>query len=90
MGREGLPRLCSFLLALWQRRVFNYFWKMDMKRCELKGCERQREVLTVKALNVAPEAQAVLARDEVWSRSLQSRGREAWRQMHHGKSTETF
>lgn len=28
----------------------------------------------MKALNVAPEAQVVLARDEVWSRSLQSGG----------------
>lgn len=74
LGREDLPRLCSFLLALWQRRMLNYFWKMDMKRCELNGCERQREVLMVKALNVAPEAQAVLARDEVWSRNLQSGG----------------
>lgn len=74
LGREGLPRLCSFLLALWQRRVFSYFWKMNTKRCEFNGCERQREVLTVKALNVAPEAQVVLARGEVWSRSLQSGG----------------
>lgn len=66
--------MCSCLFALWQRRVFNYFWKMSMKRYKFNGCERQREVLTVKALKVVPEAQVVLARDEVWSRSLQSGG----------------
>lgn len=51
--------MCSLLFALWERRVFYLFWKMCMKRCELNGCERHREVL--RGLNLAPEAQVALA-----------------------------
>lgn len=53
--------MCSLLFALWERRVFYLFWKMCMKRCELNGCERHREVLRGPALNLAPKAQVALA-----------------------------
>lgn len=60
-AREGLPRICRFLFALWGRRVCCLFGKMRIKRCVSSACERQRKALEQKSLTLAPEAQVGLA-----------------------------
>lgn len=60
-AREGLPRICRFLFALWGRRVCCLFGKMRIKRCVSSACERQRKAREQKSLTLAPEAQVGLA-----------------------------
>lgn len=53
-AREGLPRICCFLFALWGRKVCYLLGKMRIKRCVLSACERQRKAMGAEVLNSGP------------------------------------